>query len=267
VRPKAKVVVCSLIGAKLGNATMSWLHAFAHAARVGAEFQCDPWVGEQVFDLPPYTRPHAFRSGPRLRYPERDEFTLAPDEGDVTLRTYAQSQAAMIYTATQAREWLRLKRPIEAVFNTLEAERIFGRDHIVAHLRRGDYARLGYPLISFKSYHKACVERRLCEWTPQETLSEPFHFVSEETPTPWHGLPDALSFLPDFYRLVYAPIMLRANSSFSWVAGLLNVFGRVFAPMITPGMKGGEENDCYFVEGNWPRLSTLPMCTDLHVQP
>ena len=250
-----KVIVLSLIGTKLGNATMSYLHARAHAERVGAELQCDPWIGEEIWDLTIHRVTHRGLD-------HRDENTLLPHETNVMLRTYAQSQGAMIYTAEQARRWLRFRRSIEEVFADPEARRRFDSDHIVAHLRRGDFAPLGYPLVGVKSYHDAVVQFGLANRAKWGGFDQAFNFVSEEHPTPWGKLPSRLSMLPDFYRMVYAPVLLRANSSFSWVAGLLN--HRVFSPVINEAF-GGKENDCKFVEGNWPRLSMLPMCSDLHL--
>lgn len=249
-----KVIVLSLIGTKLGNATMSYLHARAHAERVGAELQCDPWIGEEIWDLTIHRVTHRGLD-------HRDENTLLPHETNVMLRTYAQSQRAMIYTALQAREWLRFRRPIEEVLADPEAMRRFDSDHIVAHLRRGDFAPLGYPVISVKSYVEAVEQFHLAE--SPKFPAHAIRFVCEERPTPWGKLPSRLSMLPDFYRMVYAPVLLRANSSFSWVAGLLNP-NRVFSPVINEAF-GGKENDCKFVEGNWPRLSMLPMCSDLHL--
>lgn len=242
---------------------MSFLHAYAHAQRVGAEFRCPEWIGEEVFKLPEYKRPEL---GPD--YPIRSEIDLKPDETNVCIRGYAQNQSAMIYTRKQAREWLKLKPSPKYVLTDWHnyIERLGGpfAGVVIAHLRRGDYIGYGYPLVSVKSYHEAAVKFGLCQWTEQRTLKPPFFFVSEENPITQMGLPPQLSFLPDFYAMIHAPNLFRANSSFSWLAGLLCI-GRVFSPIVK-GLQGGVEHDVEFVEGNWPALSDLAMGTDMHIK-
>ena len=234
---------------------MSFLFAYAHAQRVGAEFQCPPWIGEEVFNLPKYGRP----DGREL--PVRSELDLKPDETDVCIRGYSQNHQACIYTKRQAQEWLHLKHLIKY---TIDAD--YWNDRIVAHYRRGDFQGYSYPLLSAKSYHDACISHGLAKWTEYGTLEPKFIFVSEENPTPfpdgivYEGMP---SFIPDFHRMVCAPVLLRANSSFSWVAGLLNN-GRVFSPLVK-GLKGGEEHHITFVEGNHCALSDLACGSDMHL--
>ena len=248
------VIVCVPPGNKLGNSCMSYLHARAHAERVGAELQMDPWIGEKIFEVP------INRIAPENRnLPRRNEFDLRPDETNVNIRTYAQSQSAMIYTRNQARKWL-----VMALFQ--EAVRLpvsWLNDHldgpaggrIFAHRRVGDYIGYGYPVVSELSYEQALAKFRLVG---------NLVFVTEENPSVVPSLPSELAFFPDFLRLLRAKILLRGNSSFSWLAGLLG-FGHVFSPVID-GLEGGKEHDVRFVEGNWPRFANLPFVTDIYVK-
>lgn len=252
------VIVCNPPGHKLGNAAMSWLHAYAHAQRVGAEFQCPPWIGEKVFDLPKYDRPAKVGNarGPAI-LPQRSEETLGDDETDVEIRGYAQNERAMIYTKRQAQEWLRPSHYWSVRFDdTLNAQ----KHHVVAHLRRGDYIGYGYPMVSLGSYDRCISTWRLNAHVKENF--EVFRLVSELCPV-LADIPDEISFFIDFMFMVRAKVLLRANSSFSWLAGLL-CNGRVFAPLID-GKPGGIEHDCDFVEGNWPRLSELAGCRELRV--
>lgn len=232
---------------------MSFLHAYAHALRVGAEFQCPPWIGEEVFNLPPYQRPQ----GDAL--PVRSELDLRPDETNVEIRGYAQNQAAMIYTKKQAQEWLKLKRSPEDVIGS-GWEKM--ENSYIAHLRRGDYVGYGYPLVSKESYLQAILKyapHGESGWRPVEHL----RFLSEENPLPAPSLPLSLSFLVDWYTMVHANYLFRANSSFSWLAGLLSK-EYVFSPIIK-GLEGGKEHLCEFVEGNHPALSDLASGSDMHL--
>lgn len=255
------VVFCNPPGSKLGNATMSWLFAYAHAQRVGAEFQCGPWVGEKVFNLPPYTRPHEFLSGPKIQYPQRSEMDLKPEETNVEIRGYGQNEKAMIYTKAQAMEWLKPKREESEI---LKYFRFTPHQRVAAHLRRVDYIGYGYPLVSLASYDRAIKEHKLNAHLKENF--EQFLLISELNPQIEIGIPPDISFLTDFTILKTSSVLLRANSSFSWLAGLLSK-GRVFSPVITPDMKGGVDHDCDFVEGNHCRLSNLDGCGDLHVKP
>lgn len=255
------VIVCNPPGSKLGNAAMSWLFAYAHAQRVGAEFLCPEWIGEKVFKLPLYGRPSGHK------YPQRSEMDLGADETDVEIRGYAQNARAMIYTKAQAQEWLTLKH-LNLVKYVIDG--YFWSDSIVAHLRRGDFYGYGYPMVSVRSYRNFVDN---FTWATDKHIQSnqwDINYLREEAPTAFppstaESFENTLSFLPDFYRMVFARTFLRANSSFSWLAGLLSN-GRVFSPIID-GLTGGKEHDCDFVEGNWPRLSNLDGCGELHVKP
>lgn len=255
------VVQVKMLG-RFGNQCMQYLFARAHAERVGARFYCEEWVGEQVFNIPKHGRYDYSGKYGAAELPVRSELDLGPDETDVCIRGYAQNPHAMIYTKEWAREVLKLKIPPEVVFSDPGPERgvaviqTVSNDKVVAHHRAGDYYGYGYPVVSLLSIG-AEAERI---W-PKAHLS----VLSEEHPTPHGRLPSHLSFLPDFYRMVMAPCLMRANSTFSWVAALLNRSGRVFSPVID-GKEGGREHYCTFVEGNWPRLSNLEGCGELRLK-
>jgi hypothetical protein len=72
--------------------------------------------------------------------------------------------------------------------------------------------------------------------------------------------------LPSFYRLMTAPILFRANSTFSWWAATLAENQRVFSPVIK-GLSSGDPVYCSeFEAGNWPQMTTSPINTDLHLR-
>ncbi len=162
---------------------------------------------------------------------------------------YGQDQDSLIYTRRQVKEWFKLKPEIK---DRLEAIKFLESDPIIAHRRVGDYEKLGYVVVSEKSYRDAYHQ---FEFEPT-----PLVFVTEENPTLVSGLPD---FLPDFWRMMQAKVLFRGNSSFSWWAATLSD-ARVFSPVID-GLPGGEQ-DCEFVEGNWPKFANLSFLTDLHLK-
>ena len=248
------VVICNPPGAKLGNATMSWLHAYAHAHRVGAEFLCPKWIGEEIFALPEYGRPPETHE-----FPRRSEIDLGPEETNVEICGYAQNEKAMIYTKSQALRWLLFKHTPSQIFGKrIDLIWVAERGSTIAHRRVGDFIGYGYPVVSEKSITWALLK---FGFNPDDCFT-----CTEENPTArGPEIAEEIKFLPDFYRMAKAKNLFRGNSSFSWVAGLL-CEGRVFAPIVK-GLEGGREHEVEFVEGNWPRLSNLNGCGELHVQP
>lgn len=244
------IVTCAIQG-RFGSATAQYLYARAYAAKYGHEFHCAPWIGDRVFDL------HDTKLTPAVeaRLERVDEYT-AGGRGDVIIWCYGSSQACMIYTKKQAQEWLNIKPELLQIL-----ERIVPRydDLIVGHQRKGDYIGYGYPVVNIPSYHRAA-EKVAKELNIHLRLT----MVTEENPLPHAPLHDHLAFLPDFFRLLRAPVLLRGNSSFSWLAGLLSN-GVVYAPVID-NATGGVENDCPFVAGNHPRICMAPNVTDLYIQ-
>lgn len=245
------VIVCVPPGNKLGNACMSYLHARAHADRVGAELQMDPWIGERIFEVTRIPIEDRNRNLPR-----RTEFDLGPKDTDVEIRTYAQSQAAMIYRRDQARHYLPLKLggpPFRCTVDELNTW--LDQTRIVAHRRVGDYIGYGYPVVSQESILRA-IEKF--------GLTGTLDMVTEEAPRKGSLVPEDISWFPDFLTLMRAKTLLRGNSSFSWTAGLLG-YGKIYSPVIE-GLEGGKEHLVDFVEGNWPRFANLPFVTNLHVK-
>lgn len=220
----------SMLG-RVGNRMFQFAHAKAFCEQNGHELRCEPWVGEQIFTLDGWT-------------PKRPDGTE-----QIQLFGYFQSQADLIYSRADCRRWFKIQPLIESYLGR------FAVNGAVAHLRRGDYLSAGYPIISKRAAMDAVTRCGL----------PAVLFVSDDFPTQSEAFAGDLSSLPDFYRLMRAPILFRANSSFSYWAGVLS-HGKVFSPVIT-GLAGGVEHDNVpYVEGNWPRLAELEFVTDLHLK-
>lgn len=226
---------------RLGNLLFRYAYARALCERNGYELRTEPWIGEQIFTL----------DGHRAARPTGHE--------DIVIDEYRQAQKDLIYTRRDCRRWFKLKPEIEAGLH----QYYVWWPH--AHFRRGDYAGAGYPIVSRQSVDAAVAEHQFPgELRKNMIPGREYIAVSDETPTKSPAFTGALEFLPDFYRLMKAPVLYRANSSFSWWAATLG-HGRVFSPVIT-GLTGGVEHDnAPYVEGNWPRLATYEFTTDLHL--
>lgn len=238
-----KVITANFLG-RFGNQAMQYCFARAYAEKYGCEFQCEPWIGQEIFDL---------TDNPiSVSLPRRSEIDLEDGETNINFFGYAQHQKCMIYRKSQVQEWFRIS---PYILQRLEKHRA-PSDGVIAHRRGGDYKGYGYPVVSNNSYIEACSKFGL----PLEKLE----IISDDT-TPVILNGGNLQFLPDFYRLMTATTLLRGNSTFSWFAALLSN-ARVFSPVID-GLEGGKEHDCEFVEGNHPKFANLGFLTDLHVQP
>jgi hypothetical protein len=218
-----------LIG-RFGNQLFQYAHARAVCEQNGYTLATPEWVGERIFEIPEARRAHL---------------------PDLVFSGYNQDDASLVYSRRWILNTLRLRPEIQAKLDTFVPH-----GEIVAHLRRGDYAPLGYPLVSKRSYYRAAVDLGL---NPERV-----EFITEESPITRPEFNGELSFLADFYRMVKSKVIFRGNSSFSWWASTLSN-ARVYAPVID-GKPGGVESDCDFVAGNWPKLANLPVCTDLHLK-
>lgn len=251
-------VLHATLQGRTGNQCLQWLFAKAMAERTGAEFRCDDWIGNRVFEI---SAPiHTGAALKRVNEHGLIQWSLLPKDlqPDIEFRGYAQLQECMIYTKQQAQGWLRIRPELLAELARIR-EHHFRNDTIVAHHRKGDFIGYSYPVVSRLSYRQQA--HRYFGFGSRD-----IQYVCEEDPLPAMGLPDGLGFLPDFYRLMTAPTLMRANSTFSFLAGLLNN-GVVLSPRID-GLIGGIEHDnVKFEAGNHCRLANLSFCSDLHVAP
>lgn len=245
-------------GVRWGNALFLYAFARGYAEANNCELQVPPWIGSEVFQLndPPVTA---------RGLPERTEFTLRPGETNITLSCFAQSQRALdYYTRHQVKQWFTFRPEI---LSALETVPIF---EVCAHIRHGDF--LLYPAflpISEVSYLRA---------HDQFGIKGLMHIVSQEFPARCpalaavhfrHPNPDGGpgKWLADFWTLMQARVLFRANSSFSWwAAALASDMQRVFSPVLD-NVRPARIVQCDFVEGNHPKIAAFPHCTDLNLAP
>ena len=243
------VVSISCLGhfGRFGNQLFQYAVARKFADMHGARLETPRWIGQRLFfiDDPPI-------SG---RLPRMPIDHLPHGHVNVDLFGYFQFQAAIdILSVHELRQWYSFRPEWKARFTRPRPY------YIAANLRRGDYLSMtgSYAIVHEQSYIKACGKFGLDESS--------LVFIGEE-----HRRPDpfldkqGLGFLSDFFSVMYADIILRANSTFSWWAALLSR-SRVFSPLVE-GRTGDQTVD--FVEGNWPRMCTSKdpsvKITDLHV--
>lgn len=218
---------------RFGNRCFRFCYTKSLCEQNNYELRTEPWEGESIFTLDGHI-------------PKRPDGTE-----DIVIDGYHQSQESLIYSRADCRRWFEIKPEVET---RLEFSAPPVDDLAVAHLRRGDYKNSSYPLVSANSVYSA---RRIFG------LRSPIMFVTDDKPPGEDNDEEAM--VRDFYYMVRANILFRANSSFSYWAGVLS-HGRVFSPIIT-GLAGGVEHDNVpYIEGNHPRLCELDFVTDLHLR-
>lgn len=227
-----------------GNLLFQAAFMYAFGEQHGYTVSLPPWVGEKVFNLPFSPRPDQYK--PDLVLPED---TL-------------QYQDALIYTRKQVKQWFKFRPEVEEKLREVPIP-----EALILNVREGeDYKRAGLVRITRQSYLDAAVRygyspRNTDFETDNTHVSHPYFIGDIDASglcTTWVGL-------PSFWRLMNAPVLFRANSSFSWWAATLGN-GKVYSPIIR-GMEGGEPRYCpEFVDGNWPIMACAGANTDLHLR-
>lgn len=235
-------LVTLYLNGNFGNQCMQVLHGLAYAERHGCELQLANvaykapegklWLGETIFDLKLRLTSHDL--------PDRNDpdgpSPLCDGEKNIRLNGYRQYQDAIIYTAAQARKWLRFRPEVEDILTTLGSlpEKVF-------HVRHGDFLAHGMVVVSRESYAK---EAERYGYSPADflTIEESTSAEREQKFGP------ELTFLCDFHRIIQAQVLFRSNSTFAWTAALLNQHA-VFSPNIV-GQPKYEIAHCPFTPGN-----------------
>lgn len=145
----------------------------------------------------------------------------------------------------------------------------------VAHLRRDDISDVvynrshpqGYSVISMQAYYRAFEKFGYradgIEWVSDDYTGRWHMGRKQRQPAGWtyptgseyiKGM--VFDWLDDFLKLYFARTIFRANSSFSWWAGVLSPTAKVFSPVLDKrhiyGVDGMQEIMVDFVEGNHP---------------
>jgi FkbM family methyltransferase len=236
----AACVTMSALGqiGRFGNQILQYGYLRLYAEASGAAFECGDWVGRDLFAL---DDPLVSRSLPRLQDDAFDAAAaIAPGarpRGDVDLQGYFfLPTSAYADRRDRFRSWFELSgmaRPvIDAAFEKL---RMAGRTVVALHLRRGDFG-YGWFWLAPPAWYR--------DWLASiwPKLEAPLLYIASDDPGSLAGfaeyrpiggaslaqLPPDLAFLVDFFVLSRADRVATANSSFSFVAALLNRRARHF---------------------------------------
>lgn len=149
----------------------------------------------------------------------------------------------------------------------------------VAHLRRDDISDPEYNRTHVQGYSVISKDSYLAAFEKFGFAPDEVQWVSDDHTGRWHvGRPQryragwsypvgseyvpgiVFDWLDDFLKLYFARTIFRANSSFSWWAGLLSPTARVISPVLNRrhiyGVDGMEEIMVDFVDSNDPQWLT-----------
>lgn len=234
------VVQISCLGThgRFGNQLFQYAIARAYAERIGARLQTPAWIGEEIF-----AGVHASPMEGRLPRYHHDQI---PDgRTDIDLYGYFQfHDAVQLLSRAKLKEWFRLKPEVEEKWKP----QVKCGSYCAWHLRLEDY-------VSDAHFHKTYASVRTTSYLRAmhtNGIDLPLITVSADFTRGW---------LTDFMLCRDADVLFRANSTFSWWAGVLGT-GRVFSPVIDDRVGW---QDVEFIEGNWPRFVNLPNVTDLYL--
>jgi hypothetical protein len=227
------IVQCSCLEnwAGFGNSLFMFCFAKAYAKKYNAELQIPKdWIGRKLFKGVDKIEPI------KKKLPETSLDEIPNGKSNVNLRGYFQFMDAYnYYSLSEIKELLQFKDEWTEMFPKI-------KDYYVAcHLRRGDYEKFKHIFctISERSYMQAV---SVYGYSPLDIV-----WVSMEQKMVVKDCPYA--FLPDFFTLMNADVLFRANSTFSVWASILGVKNLItYSPNVEN--KTGINIDVLFELGN-----------------
>jgi len=230
---------------RFGNCLFQYAFARGYAESIGARLETPPWIGQKIFE-------GIADPAPSVALP-----TLGVDEfpggrTNVNLWGYFQyDKCFKFYTLSKLRQWFKIKPALVEKYGSQ-------RRSVVAHVRRGDYLTVYKDIfcsIGYSAYTKALLKHGYSNviTVSEDSCRDPIDDKS-------------LEFLPDFLTLCNCDVLFRANSTFSWWAGTLGSQLRIFSPVVD-GLRGMQQDNVEFVEGNLPRCVDLPNVHDYNIEP
>lgn len=237
---------------RLGNQMFQYAFARAYAEKYDAILEIPKWIGESIFK-------NVSHQPISKRLPRTSLDVVPWGEVNIDLFGYFQFKECFdILFESKLQEWF--------VFQDKWFEIYLKRsDDIVAHIRRGDYEEKYsnvFCVISENSYIQACRKYDLDEekliWLSEEnptidSVAKDVSYTEQKNSMYGTGIyrDKGISFLPDFFKMINAEVLLRANSTFSFWAGFFRNGRRTYSPVV--GNKIGY-SDVEFIAGNWPSL-------------
>ncbi|KKL95892.1 hypothetical protein LCGC14_1850020 [marine sediment metagenome] len=254
----SNLITMSLLGkyGRFGNQLFQYAFLQTYARTWGLEVQTAPWVGEDLFGLP--SRPVTVKLP---AYEERHDNThgiykpLLPVSDEASghdfcgYAQYHTSYYSSFLAIIRNLFWPR-KEVLDRLAPALVKFQDMGRTRIGIHIRRGDYGRLIHYItpvawykqwltehwqafddpVLFMATEDRALAKEFAEYSP--VLAEDLGINLKTEPLPsytylHHDMktrdPHQMDFYPDFWLLQNCEVIAAGNSTFSFVAAMLNV--------------------------------------------
>ena len=251
---RRRLVTMSTLGrnGRFANQLFQYLYLRLVAQRQGAVVQTPPWPGRAIYGLDDQDilRSLPFKREEELPHPEKlfDGSEPLPHDTDFCgwFQLHSRHLAPhrefiqQLFTPVQ-----KFRAALDAVVKHIRAQ---GSPFVALHLRRGDYGT--YQNAQFfrapAAWYREWLESMraefedpivyLCSESPAEL---PVHFPGWKTSSfaQLRSIPPDLAFLVDFYLLTQADAVAISNSSYSFLASLLNTRARHF---VRPTLEDGK---------------------------
>lgn len=230
---------------RFGNQIFQYLFAKSYSELNNLELQIpSDWAGRRIFNINDKIITNLL---PRV---VQKDFQF--DMKNVDIFGYFQSSKfTSIVSRKRSQELFSLRNE----WNFLNDKK---QQYYAAHVRRGDYINHQniYAIVSQQSYLNCVLQNNL-----NPVL---LNWVTQQNPRRNQVLQkNGLGFLCDFYYLINSDILLRGNSTYSVIAGLLSK-NRVFSPLV--GNHKGYIH-CQFVQGNYPKTVQVDGVDDFNFLP
>ena len=251
-------VIAVILQEGFGNRLGQYAFARAYAEKHGCQLQTNRWMGQKIFQIddPPIER--------ELPQYGMEELEYWDGATDIQIAGWGQHQKNLIYSRADARRYFTFRPEI------LELLKAVPHLEIAAHLRWADF--LAFPeanfiAISAESYRVACdkfgLDRNKITFLAEESPLvvpgiDPGQWLFPHSDHHTRGTDERVTnmgFLPDFYAMMTADVLFRANSTFSLWAGILGNHKRIFSPDVRGIGKLKEAQFVPFVEGNHMPIS------------
>ena len=227
---------------RFGNQLFQYMFLRLYALKYNLTIQTPAWIGQTLFG---FTEPPVTGAYPLVQMPNRlvpcwldPELRETMPLTDVDVKGYFQYHTR--YYAEHKSVIRSLFRPVPAVEAAvrpgLERLRSRGKTLVGLHLRRGDFGR---------NHHFVAPAQWYKDWLKGfwETLDEPVLFLASDEPeavarefAEYHPVTaadlgvelPAAPFYPDFYMLSHCDAVATSNSTFSFLACMLNERSTIF---------------------------------------
>lgn len=203
---------------RFGNQLFQYAFASAYAFECSAELYTPPWVGQTIFK-------NIKNKTITEHLPKTlEDVVPLPPEPQVDLVGYFQGPTHLdFYNEEFAKSIFQIN---DNIINILE-KMVPKKPYLACHLRRGDYVEKYSNVFCIVKEDAYIQKIKEIGWDAKDVV-----WITEGSSFKNPELPDELQFLQDFYILMKADVLLRANSSFSWWAGTLSTDQIIFSPLV-----------------------------------